>query len=71
MTESPNQRHPGVAHGTGLDVGMNVDGDEQQVGMPVREMDWQSQGWRGKHEGGIVIVTVTVMEDWPRGGGNR
>lgn len=43
MTESPNQRHPGVAHGTGLGVGMNVDGDEQQVGMPVREMDWQSQ----------------------------
>lgn len=34
MTESPNQRHPGVAHSIGLDVGMDVDGDEQQVGMP-------------------------------------
>lgn len=36
MTERPNQRHTGVAHGIGLDVGMSVDGDERS-GYAVRE----------------------------------
>lgn len=50
MTERPNQRHTGVAHGTGLDVGTGVDGDEQ-VDMRPREMDWQVKVGAGSTKG--------------------
>lgn len=38
-------------------------------GYAVREMDWQKSRLAREARRGIVIVTVTVMEEWPRGGG--
>lgn len=68
MTERPNQRHTGVAHGIGLDVGMSVDGDERS-GYAVRENGLAKSRLAREARRGIVIVTVTVLEEWPRDGG--
>lgn len=57
-----------TAHGHGtqhrVDVGMDVDGDEQ-VGMRQRD-GLAGQGWRGKHEGGS---SLSLSLSWRSGRG--